>query len=276
MEKSWNSGVKATGDYKEICPEFYSTSAFLCNLREMQAVGDETLCDVELPEWSKNAENFIELMREALESDHVSSNLHKWIDLVFGYRQKEESCGLFPDTCYGVNWGTMKTSLVKEAYEVVCREFGQFPEAIFFIPHQPRIFRKLPALYPPPEMPDQGALLEKYLNTLQEMHQSRINNMLEDYSKSKKKNEQNRIIESEALSKQILRMKDLIQKLLEDNCLEAEESGLQSQNSQDVIKSKSPNLPVKFVASDLELNKVRMEAGKKPRKLQSKTPTKNF
>lgn len=242
----------------------------------MQAIGDETLCDVELPEWSKNAENFIEMMREALESDYVSSNLHKWIDLIFGYRQKDEDCGLFPDTCYGVNWGTMKTTLVKEAFEVVCREFGQFPETIFYIPHQPRIFRKSPALYPAPEMPDQAALLEKHLNALQEMHQMRINNMLEQYSKNKKKSEQNRVNELELLNRQILRMKELIQKSLKDNSVEAEESGLHSQNSQDVIKSKSPNLPVKMLAVDVDANRARMDPAKKPRKLQSKTPTKNF
>ena len=41
--------MKVTGDYKELIPEFYSSSSFLMNLQEIEAIGDETLCNVELP-----------------------------------------------------------------------------------------------------------------------------------------------------------------------------------------------------------------------------------
>ena len=289
IEKSWNSGIKTTGDYKELCPEFYSTSNFLINLKEMQAIGDEVLNDIELPQWAENAENFVEIMRDALESDYVSQNLHKWIDLIFGFKQREDEQGreLFPDTCYGVNWSTFKVNLEKEAYDVICREFGQCPEQLFYVPHPPRVFRKIPSLFPVLQSPEQIPLLELYLNNLQEAHQQKINNMLDNYYKSKKKLENAHSAELDDLHSKINSLKNFIQKATEDDSVDLnskegeEKSGyLNSQHSQEVIKSKSPNLITKNheirVNNEHEFSKTRIEVVKKMRQAQSKTPTKPF
>lgn len=39
---------------------------------------------VKLPPWAENPVDFIQKHRMALESEHVSTHLHEWIDLIFG------------------------------------------------------------------------------------------------------------------------------------------------------------------------------------------------
>jgi hypothetical protein len=281
IEKSWNSGIKATGDYKELCPEFYCDASFLLNLREMVAIGDQTLEDVE------NAQHFVETMRDALESDVVSQNLHLWIDLIFGYKQREDGAmGLFPETCYGVNWTGLKIGLEKEAFEVICREFGQSPDQLFFVPHPGRVFRKVPSVQIGPKIADQGLLLEAYLNNLQEKHQQKINDMLEQYYKSKKKLEASHKEELEYITLKINGLRNKIQEAVEDRGEGRPKGGderpmiLSSQHSQKLIKSKSPNIMLKQSEGkgslEQDTSKSRIENSKKTRTLQSKTPTKLF
>lgn len=45
--------------------------------------------DVVLPPWANGSvREFIRKHREALECDYVSENLHHWIDLIFGHKQR--------------------------------------------------------------------------------------------------------------------------------------------------------------------------------------------
>ena len=46
------------------------------------------LGDVELPPWASNPHEFVRINRQALESEFVSCQIHQWIDLIFGYKQK--------------------------------------------------------------------------------------------------------------------------------------------------------------------------------------------
>lgn len=49
----------------------------------------EQVNDIKLPPWcDDSARLFILIHRQALESDFVRKQLHQWIDLIFGYRQK--------------------------------------------------------------------------------------------------------------------------------------------------------------------------------------------
>ena len=50
--------------------------------------------DVELPPWASTPHEFVRVNRQALESEFVSCQIHQWIDLIFGYKQKgrKETC----------------------------------------------------------------------------------------------------------------------------------------------------------------------------------------
>ena len=51
---------------------------------------DTVVNDVELPPWASSAHEFVRVNRQALESEFVSCQIHQWIDLIFGYKQRGE------------------------------------------------------------------------------------------------------------------------------------------------------------------------------------------
>jgi hypothetical protein len=40
--------------------------------------------EAKLPNWASSPSDFLRKHQEALESEYVSNNLHKWIDMIFG------------------------------------------------------------------------------------------------------------------------------------------------------------------------------------------------
>eukprot|EP01084_Bolivina_argentea_P022911 42621_1 len=79
-------------DVKELIPEFFYLNTFLINTNRFDYGITEkgiAIDDVLLPKWAYgDPERFIRMHRNALESEYVSLNLHKWIDLIFGYKQR--------------------------------------------------------------------------------------------------------------------------------------------------------------------------------------------
>ena len=54
-------------------------------------IGDNVIDNVILPPWCHDCpEEFVRIMRSALESNYVSCHLNQWIDLIFGYKQRGE------------------------------------------------------------------------------------------------------------------------------------------------------------------------------------------
>ena len=86
---SWKNVLQLLPDNKEVIPEFYfGNGDFLINKTGMdlgQNHIQKKVEDVGLPLWASTPSDFVLKNRHALESNYVSANLHKWIDLVFGH-----------------------------------------------------------------------------------------------------------------------------------------------------------------------------------------------
>lgn len=105
VEDVFNNCLNNMADFKELIPEFYDTETkgdFLLNKMKInfgQKFDGTPVNHVSLPKWADGSpEKFVGMLREALESDYVSSRLHHWIDLIFGYKQRGEEA-LKADNC---------------------------------------------------------------------------------------------------------------------------------------------------------------------------------
>ncbi|KAM7412790.1 hypothetical protein PAMA_020257 [Pampus argenteus] len=91
IARSWRNCQRDTSDVKELTPEFYylpemfvNSNGYHLGMRDDRAM----VYDVDLPAWAKKPEDFVRINRMALESEFVSCQLHQWIDLIFGYKQR--------------------------------------------------------------------------------------------------------------------------------------------------------------------------------------------
>ncbi|KAA8543291.1 hypothetical protein F0562_021214 [Nyssa sinensis] len=157
VRDTWLSaaGKGNTSDVKELIPEFFYMPEFLENkfnldLGEKQS--GEKVGDVALPPWAKgSAREFIRKHREALESDYVSENLHHWIDLIFGFKQRgkaaEEAVNVFYHYTYegSVDIDSVTDPAMKASILAQINHFGQTPKQLFLKSHvKRRSVRKLP------------------------------------------------------------------------------------------------------------------------------------
>ncbi|TGO43377.1 hypothetical protein BHYA_0001g00040 [Botrytis hyacinthi] len=150
IAKAWDSASRNNmSDVRELIPEFFYLPEFLTNnngynfgLRQGDGGGIDT---VDLPPWAKgDPKIFIAKHREALESPYVSKNLHQWIDLVFGCKQRGEaaieSVNVFHHLSYhgAKNLDTIEDPVERLATIGIIHNFGQTPHQVFSKPHQSR------------------------------------------------------------------------------------------------------------------------------------------
>lgn len=147
LSTSWKNCQRDTSDVKELIPEFFYLPEMFMNLNKynMGSTQENNLIDdVELPKWAKNAHEFVRINRMALESEFVSCQIHQWIDLIFGYKQRGpeaiRNCNVFYYLTYegAVNLESIEDPVTKEAIESQIKNFGQTPCQLLTEPHPPR------------------------------------------------------------------------------------------------------------------------------------------
>ncbi|KAJ2677673.1 hypothetical protein GGH99_005776 [Coemansia sp. RSA 1285] len=147
IAETWNSCMTGPGDVKELIPEFFYLPEFLVNSNgvDLGKKQDGTLLgDVSLPPWASTPDEFVQIHRQALESEYVSANLHKWIDLVFGYKQRGHEAIKAHNVFYyltyegAVNLDAIQDPVERASVESQIHYFGQTPTQLFSSPHPPR------------------------------------------------------------------------------------------------------------------------------------------
>ncbi|KAM9566087.1 neurobeachin isoform 2-T2 [Guaruba guarouba] len=147
VARSWRNSQRDTSDVKELIPEFYylpemfvNSNGYNLGIREDEVAVN----DVDLPPWAKKPEDFVRINRMALESEFVSCQLHQWIDLIFGYKQRGpeavRALNVFHYLTYegSVNLDSITDPVLREAMEAQIQNFGQTPSQLLIEPHPPR------------------------------------------------------------------------------------------------------------------------------------------
>lgn len=145
--QAWKNCQRDTSDVKELIPEFYYLSDMFVNTNSCclgTNEGGVSINNVVLPPWAKSPEDFVRIMRMALESEIVSIQLHQWIDLIFGYKQRGpeaiRSTNVFYYLTYegSINLESVNDPVLREAIENQIQSFGQTPSQLLTEPHPPR------------------------------------------------------------------------------------------------------------------------------------------
>jgi len=150
IENSWKSASQENlQDVRELIPEFFYMPEFLSNSSRLnlgKTQKGDVVGDVSLPLWAKgDPKEFIRIHREALESRYVSENLHEWIDLIFGYKQRGtqavDAMNVFIHLTYDgeVDIDAIIDPVLRDATIAQINNFGQCPSKLFNKPHPRRL-----------------------------------------------------------------------------------------------------------------------------------------
>ena len=153
LAASWDGCLTSTSDMKELVPEVFSLPEMFQNTNKFPLGKTQSgldIDDVRLPPWANgSAFEFVRIQRLALESEYVSQNLHHWIDLVFGYKQRGEEAeaahNVFHHLSYegSVDLDKITDEVDRTAAESHIQNFGQTPSQLLqSSPHPERYLQE--------------------------------------------------------------------------------------------------------------------------------------
>ncbi|GAM22142.1 hypothetical protein SAMD00019534_053170 [Acytostelium subglobosum LB1] len=143
----WRNCLNSSSDVKELTPEFFYMPEFLLNLNNVHfgvKQNGKVMSEAVLPPWAKTSFHYVLQNRMALESEYVSQNLHHWIDLIFGHKQRGKEAIAAHNVFYyltyegSVDIGAMQDPILREATRVQINNFGVTPSQLFQTPHVQR------------------------------------------------------------------------------------------------------------------------------------------
>eukprot|EP00002_Diphylleia_rotans_P004599 TRINITY_DN1344_c0_g1_i18.p1 TRINITY_DN1344_c0_g1~~TRINITY_DN1344_c0_g1_i18.p1 ORF type:complete len:2961 (-),score=451.21 TRINITY_DN1344_c0_g1_i18:57-8939(-) len=186
LPQTWENAITQTCDVKELIPEFFylpemfrNENQFNFGTRQCGSMIDS----VELPPWASTPEDFVRIHAEALESEYVSSNLHHWIDLIFGYKQQgieaQKAFNVFYFLTYENALDITKVTdpVQRRAIEAQIENFGQTPTKLFNRAHAQRM--------PPPDELRRSIFEEMiFIKKMNSKQQNATMQELEDLQKS--------------------------------------------------------------------------------------------
>lgn len=159
ITQTWTHCTRSLSSFKELIPEMYYLPEAFQNINGYEFGRRQNrapVADVKLPAWAnEDPRRFVLMHRLALESEHVSAMLPKWIDLIFGYAQRGKAAvdnyNLFHHLTYEGGEKLLKSQdpLMLDAVKQQIAQFGQTPLQLFTTAHPPRD--------PPPQTPSLSA-----------------------------------------------------------------------------------------------------------------------
>lgn len=136
VPSSFMCAATQEADVRELIPEFYYMPEMFVNDNELNLGITTNENNVLLPPWSdNNPYEFVMKMRGYLENGYVNKNINKWIDMLFGYKQKGKEAENIFNVFVPSSYDTFNIDDVKgkdqQQYYYGLAEFGLTPRQLF-------------------------------------------------------------------------------------------------------------------------------------------------